>query len=160
MDSQFLGLAPTSDEVAAVGPFDSGEMVPWELPVLPLELGRDCGWGRMGCAEGLFPVDDAAKYGGTTAVFLAVTEGLLGRGTKVGMRVGMEGRGTAVVEERGGTVVEEKGEAVGEEAELKGETVLVEPIERLKSFAAMGLRRGKGLGGWAVEAEETPCVDV
>lgn len=72
----------------------------------------------------------------------------------------MEGRGTAVVEERGGAVVEEKGEAVGEEAELKGETVLVEPTEWLKSFAAMGLRRGKGLGGVAVEAEETPCVVV
>lgn len=48
------------------------------------------------------------------------------------------------MEGRGGTVVEEKGEAVGEESELKGETVLVEPTERLKSFAAMGLRRGKG----------------
>jgi len=56
----------------------------------------------------------------------------------------VEERGGTVVEERGGTVVEEKGEAGGEEAELKGETVLVEPTERLKSFAAMGLRRGKG----------------
>ena len=125
---------------------------------MPFELGMGCGWDGVGCA-GVLLVDDTAKYGGTTAVFLTVAdsdEELLGRGTKVGMRVGTEERGGTVVE-WGGAVVEERGDVVGEE---KGEAVFMEPAERPKSSAAMGLRRGMGVSGRAVGVEETPCVDV